>query len=142
MKRNTGIIRKVDELGRFVLPKELRDSMTICRNDHLDISQDGEEIVVTMAEPGMGIGVRRRLDCLGRLVLPKELRDTLDIVEGTPLEIYINGENEIRLRKHAPGCVFCHNENGELFNFEGKTVCRSCIQQLSRFTGARRMTAL
>ena len=33
----TGIVRKVDELGRIVIPKEIRDKFGIKTNDRMDI---------------------------------------------------------------------------------------------------------
>lgn len=43
MKR-TGIIRKVDELGRVVLPVEMRRTLGIEERDPLEISLEGETI--------------------------------------------------------------------------------------------------
>ena len=37
MKRDTGMSRKVDELGRIVIPKEIRDKFGIKTNDRMDI---------------------------------------------------------------------------------------------------------
>lgn len=34
--RNTGMTRPVDELGRVVIPKEIRDSMDIREKDRLE----------------------------------------------------------------------------------------------------------
>ncbi len=42
----TGIVRKVDELGRIVLPIELRRTLGIAERDPLEIYVDGECIVV------------------------------------------------------------------------------------------------
>ena len=42
----TGITRKVDELGRIVLPKELRKIMDIEVGAPLEIFVDGENIIV------------------------------------------------------------------------------------------------
>ena len=46
MKKSTGIIRKVDELGRVVLPKELRDKFKINEKDSLEIYTEGNEIIL------------------------------------------------------------------------------------------------
>ena len=40
----TGIVRKVDELGRIVLPIELRRTLSIEIRDPLEIYVDGESI--------------------------------------------------------------------------------------------------
>lgn len=44
--KSTGIFRRVDALGRFVLPKELRKSLDIQENDYLQIFLDGDGIVL------------------------------------------------------------------------------------------------
>lgn len=44
--KSTGIVRKVDELGRIVIPMELRKSMDIKEKDPLEIFTDGERIVL------------------------------------------------------------------------------------------------
>ncbi|USG65834.1 AbrB/MazE/SpoVT family DNA-binding domain-containing protein [Brevibacillus ruminantium] len=47
----TGVVRKVDELGRIVLPKELRDIFNINIKDPLEIYVDGEQIILKKYEP-------------------------------------------------------------------------------------------
>jgi transcriptional pleiotropic regulator of transition state genes len=42
----TGIVRKVDELGRIVLPIELRRSLDIDVKDPIEIYTDGDRIVL------------------------------------------------------------------------------------------------
>lgn len=44
--KSTGIIRKVDELGRVVLPRELRRSLDIEQRDPLEIYVDGDKIIL------------------------------------------------------------------------------------------------
>lgn len=44
--KSTGIVRRVDELGRIVLPKELRDTMEIPEKTPLAIFVDGEDIIL------------------------------------------------------------------------------------------------
>jgi len=41
MKKSTGIVRKLDELGRIVLPIELRRTLSIAEGDGLEIYVDG-----------------------------------------------------------------------------------------------------
>lgn len=47
----TGIVRKVDELGRIVLPIELRRNLDIEERDPLEIYVDGDKIVLCKYEP-------------------------------------------------------------------------------------------
>ncbi len=42
----TGIVRKVDELGRIVLPIELRRTLGIAERDPLEIYVDGDTIII------------------------------------------------------------------------------------------------
>lgn len=50
--KSTGIVRKVDELGRIVLPKELREIFKINRKDPLEIYvDDGDSIILRKYEP-------------------------------------------------------------------------------------------
>lgn len=47
----TGIIRKLDELGRICLPIELRRTFGIGEKDALEIFVDAEKIVLKKYEP-------------------------------------------------------------------------------------------
>lgn len=48
----TGIVRKVDGLGRVVLPIELRRTFGIEEKDPLEIYVDEEKIILKKYEPG------------------------------------------------------------------------------------------
>ncbi len=49
--KSTGIVRKVDELGRIVLPVELRRTLDIAEKDALEIYVDGASIVLKKYRP-------------------------------------------------------------------------------------------
>lgn len=49
--KSTGIIRKVDELGRIVLPIELRRTLDIAERDELEIYLDDDKIILQKFEP-------------------------------------------------------------------------------------------
>jgi len=49
--KSTGIVRKVDELGRIVLPIELRRTLDIAEKDALEIYVDGTSIVLKKYQP-------------------------------------------------------------------------------------------
>ncbi|MBS4537925.1 AbrB/MazE/SpoVT family DNA-binding domain-containing protein [Clostridium sp. D2Q-11] len=49
--KSTGIVRKVDELGRVVIPIELRRTLDIAEKDALEIFVDGEMIVLKKYAP-------------------------------------------------------------------------------------------
>ncbi|MEG6617137.1 AbrB/MazE/SpoVT family DNA-binding domain-containing protein [Peptococcaceae bacterium 1198_IL3148] len=51
MLKSTGIVRKVDELGRVVIPIELRRTLGIEEKDALEIYVDSEKIILKKYEP-------------------------------------------------------------------------------------------
>ncbi|KEK22064.1 AbrB/MazE/SpoVT family DNA-binding domain-containing protein [Bacillus gaemokensis] len=50
--KSTGITRRVDELGRVVIPKELRDTLGIKEKTPLEIFVEDEKIILQKYEPG------------------------------------------------------------------------------------------
>ncbi len=49
--KSTGIVRRIDELGRIVLPIELRNKMDIKTRDSIEIFVDEDRIVLKKYEP-------------------------------------------------------------------------------------------
>ena len=49
--KSTGIVRRVDELGRVVIPIELRNKFNIKIKDPIEIFVDGSSIVLKKYEP-------------------------------------------------------------------------------------------
>ena len=48
--KSTGIVRKVDELGRIVLPIELRRTLNIAEKDSLEIYVEDDTIILRKFE--------------------------------------------------------------------------------------------
>ena len=49
--KSTGIIRKIDDLGRIVLPIELRRTLDISERDELEICMENDRIILQKFEP-------------------------------------------------------------------------------------------
>ena len=49
--KSTGIVRKIDELGRIVLPIEIRNNMDIKNRDAVEIFVDEDRIILKKYEP-------------------------------------------------------------------------------------------
>ncbi|MFW6022187.1 MAG: AbrB/MazE/SpoVT family DNA-binding domain-containing protein [Bacillota bacterium] len=49
--KSTGIVRKIDDLGRMVIPIELRKTMNIEKKDPMEIYVDEEKIILKKYEP-------------------------------------------------------------------------------------------
>ena len=49
--KSTGIVRNVDELGRIVIPKEMRRQMGITSSDPVEIFVEGDRIILEKYRP-------------------------------------------------------------------------------------------
>lgn len=49
--KSTGIVRKFDNLGRIVVPKELRDKMDIPKGTPMEIYTENDTIILKKYEP-------------------------------------------------------------------------------------------
>ena len=76
--KSTGIVRKVDELGRVVIPIELRRTLSINVKDALEIYLDDDRIILKKYKPSMTCQITGEISdynislANGRLVLSKE----------------------------------------------------------------------
>lgn len=76
--KSTGIVRKIDSLGRLVLPMELRKVLDINPEDPMEMYTEGEQIIIKKYTPacifcGEAKDVKQYMgknickDCLGKL---------------------------------------------------------------------------
>lgn len=49
--KSTGIVRRIDELGRIVLPIEIRKNLSLCSKDAVEIFVNEDTIVLKKYEP-------------------------------------------------------------------------------------------
>ncbi|MBE7024852.1 MAG: AbrB/MazE/SpoVT family DNA-binding domain-containing protein [Ruminococcaceae bacterium] len=49
--KSTGVVRRIDELGRLVLPAELRKTFNIEEKDALEVYTEGDTIILKKYEP-------------------------------------------------------------------------------------------
>ncbi len=49
--KSTGMVRKIDELGRIVMPAEIRQTLGLQVRDAMEIFIDGERIVLQKYQP-------------------------------------------------------------------------------------------
>jgi AbrB family looped-hinge helix DNA binding protein len=83
-----GMVRRVDNLGRILVPKEYRKE--------LGLEQEDSRIELTVLTDGLlvrplrgGTGPARRLDALGRVNIPVTGRRALGIEFGDELEMFL-----------------------------------------------------
>lgn len=76
--KSTGVVRKVDELGRIVLPIEIRKILDIKQKDAVEIFTDNDRIILQKYQPACLFcnsadkivyfnGKRVCADCINRL---------------------------------------------------------------------------
>lgn len=126
--KSTGIIRKIDILGRIVLPIELRRNLHINFRDSIDIFVNEKYIVLNKCQNKSSIGILREMDELGRVVLPKAIRDSYNLKHNDLVEIFMEGR-QICLTKYHVKCVFC-SETEDLIDFKDKKLCSRCIIEI------------
>ncbi|MFB7138508.1 MULTISPECIES: AbrB/MazE/SpoVT family DNA-binding domain-containing protein [unclassified Bacillus (in: firmicutes)] len=123
--KSTGIIRKLDDLGRIVLPKELRITMNLGNNAPFEIHFEDGMIILTKYDETSGLsGIVRRLDDLGRIVLPKELRNMLNLNKYEPFEVFVD-EDKIILKQFVASnaCMVTGVVDENNFSFDsGKII--------------------
>ena len=81
--KSTGIVRKIDDLGRVVLPMELRNKLKIKEKDPIEIYVDGSSIVLRKFEPNCTFcgNAKNLISYKDRLVCDKCLHTMLQISE-------------------------------------------------------------
>ncbi len=92
----TGIVRRIDDLGRVVIPKEIRRTLRIREGDPLEIfvDRDGEVILKKYSPIGeLGDFAQEYADSLyeaiGHIALIAD-RDTIIAVSGAPKKEFVN----------------------------------------------------
>ena len=81
--KNTGVIRRLDELGRITLPMELRKSMNLKERDALQISVDKGRIVLEKYTPcDIFTGVTEDLvEFHGKKISKSTIRELAKLIE-------------------------------------------------------------
>lgn len=74
--KSTGIVRKVDELGRVVIPIEIRNQFQIAEKDPIEIYVDGSNIILKKYEKSCLFcgGTKKLIEYKGRLICDKCLK--------------------------------------------------------------------
>ena len=129
----TGIIRRIDDLGRLVFPIEIRKLLGIEVGDKIETYISDNKIICkkyTAESNQLTTSVVRPLDALGRTVIPMELRKMLSLPHKAKMQIFVE-DDAIILKEYEESCVFC-NGTDELITFKGKKVCALCKEQLEK----------
>lgn len=122
-----GLTRKLDNLGRIVIPKEYRNGGGFYPKQVVVIDFIDDCVIIKKQE-NSEIDYARKIDGLGRVVIPKEFRDTWDWQENDILNISTY-KSYLLVKKVNATCVFCHKEN-DIETYINKYICNECKQKL------------
>lgn len=111
----TGIVRRIDDLGRVVMPKELRRTLRIRDGDPLEIYVDGNSVMLKKYAPSTGeIGdfaqdyAKTLAEVSGHIALVAN-NDVFVAVAGAPQREYMDKpvpENWLAESSKAPAGIF------------------------------------
>ena len=79
--KSTGIVRKVDELGRVVLPIELRRTLDIELRNPLEIYVDGDMVILKKYEPACIFcgEAKKAVDFKGKIICTDCLKEIVAV---------------------------------------------------------------
>lgn len=127
----TGIRKRVDGMGRIVIPKQMRLFLTT-ETAELEIHTKQEWLYLCPhLQETEDLCVLRKFDALGRISLPKEIRKTYHLEYETQLELYVK-ENQIWMKKYQERCIFCNATLVGMTVYRGKPICRDCMIDLRK----------
>ncbi len=68
--KNTGVVRKIDELGRIVVPKEIRKNLNIRNGEDVQIYVEEDKIILKKEQKILSIreSAQRYLSLLGKII--------------------------------------------------------------------------
>ena len=75
----TGIIRRIDDLGRVVIPKEVRRTLHIQEGDPLELFTEGDVICFRKYSPNSEIS--RTVEVLAEQIAVPEVAESLDATD-------------------------------------------------------------
>lgn len=121
-----GIIRRIDELGRMVIPVDYRVG-DLSGEITLYLHVVGEYVILSKENENQS-GVAREIDGIGRVTIKLETREKVNWEEKDHIAVWCyNGY--IIMKKVEEKCVFCKAKK-KLAKYMGKLICRKCKSNL------------
>lgn len=125
----SGILRKLDELGRVVIPIDYRTGKVEDGETKIAIHNIKKYIIIEILKDQTE-KTNKRFDELGRVVVYVEMRNKLNWKVRDDIEVW-NYENYFILKKVEKECTFCANKEN-LTEYKGKLICSKCRKELVR----------
>ena len=83
----TGIVRRIDDLGRVVIPKEVRRSMRINEGDPLELYTDGD--VICFKKYDTRPELQQTLETLENQMLDQDITSSIDSDDAAAIRVII-----------------------------------------------------
>lgn len=122
--QQTGIVRRIDELGRVVIPKEMRKTLRIREGDPLEIYANKEEVVFRKYSPVTSVGACAEgvAESIGQ-VMGKECyiadTDAIVYVSDNRLKEYVGksiSQQTEKYIKERKTVLLCKSDGGTVFS--------------------------
>jgi len=151
MVKATGIVRRIDDLGRIVIPKEIRRTLRIREGDPLEIYVDREgEVILKKYSPVSELGdfAKQYADSLyeaiGHIILIAD-KDNIVAVAGSAKKEFINKPlgavvekvmadrkalllNNLSEGKSSKGCIIEGDDEDELCKFTSEVMAPIMVE--------------
>lgn len=124
--RADGITRKLDELGRLVIPSEYRKDKVEDGKTPVKIYNIKDYVVVELLDKANNN--TKKFDELGRIVVQIEIRKKLNWNKDDKIKIWDCGKFFI-MQKEKKECIFCGKRNN-LIEYKKELLCKQCLEEL------------
>lgn len=122
-----GIPRKLDELGRVVIPIDYRNGKY--EDGTVVYIQVMDDYLIVTDNDDFKMGIAKKFDELGRIQITKEMREELNWEFRDSLMVWAF-DGGLILKKVEEKCIFCRTKE-QIEEFKDKFICDNCKEELS-----------
>ena len=126
--KTNGIIRKLDELGRLVIPSEYRKGKVVDGETPVKVHNIGDYVIVELLDKADKD--TKKFDELGRIVVQIEIRKRLNWNRYDKIKIW-DYEKYFIMQKEKNECVFCGRKDN-LMKYKNQLLCEQCKKELKK----------
>lgn len=132
MSREFYIKRRVDEIGRFSIPKMYVEVLGLEKQERLAVSFENGKVILRklydVADYSNVLSVMK-IDSNNRVLIPKQLRNSLSIVGESYLKLNLHNKS-ILISKliDTKKCIVCGG-NQDIKTNNGVAICSKCLSK-------------
>lgn len=126
--RATGLIRRVDTIGRIIIPKKLKEELGLKVGTRLSFDLRNGLIFLTIGTTYLLTAV---IDKAGRLRIPIDILRASGILPEDTI-MWHKGLIGIAFQKIETRCRFCGIEAPMSASFKGTKICWSCFDEIRK----------